>query len=376
MRYSNSSSFQRSHTRIVFSSTILAVFLSASLAAQDATDPSLILRTAPETTEIPLDPSVPVRIDPVTGDLELTPIDTSLQCSSDGVGGSCDDVRVEILDFQPATAIDAFTSQTIELSWATRGAWECRGAGAGLEATGWTTTEFNLLPSRSDLDPYELDLSAVDLQGADSRTFDLTLECRNGAKEAVPATRQLTVRSITAGSCDGRNPPPSLTQDLQLLRDDNTTTQTWESVFGAQFPAGTTQTKDARIENGQYASLSLDTVDVALGTPGTFVFNDTTTASDADVGPVVWSVSQCPGDFGPGVAESCRGVANPGGIPSNFRWQVGGTSFSRCVMEPDAQYFINLVPARVLPDGQEVDWDCAGSSSITACEFLFRQLPE
>lgn len=357
-------------------SALLTALLAANVAAQTAKAPKLILQTVPESTEIALDPDAVVRIIPETGDLDIVPLDTSLQCSANGSGGGCDDVQLEILDFQPETAIEAFTSQTLELSWDTRGAWECRGAGDGLEDTGWTTSEFTLLPRRSELNPFELELSSADLEGADSRIFDLTLECRNGATEAVPLTRELTVRAITAGSCDGRGAPPDLARDLQLLRDDDTETRTWASVFDRDFPDGNTNTRTARIERSQYAQLEFNTVEAAPGDVGSIVTNLDVTSSDAALGPVLWSLSQCPGDFGPAVPENCRGIVNPGGIPGSFRFQVEGTSGSRCVLENDAQYFVNLVPALEVPSSQSVEWNCAGSTSVNACEFLFRYLPE
>jgi len=356
--------------------TALAGLIGAALALVAAgavyaqTDPTLTLGTTDE-ADIRLKDDAPITIDPFTGALQITPFDPALTCGS----GSCDDVNVQILDFQPSGTIEAFTTQEVPLTWNTRGAWECRGAGSGLAPAGWTTTSFDQPPTRTSANPFILDLSTLDLAGSEEVAFDLTLECRNGSVvDAV--TRDLIVRTVTSTSCDGRDAPALLTQDLQLIRDDDTTTRTWASVFGAPFPDGSTATRDGRIENRQYVSLSLNTVDVAPGRLGTFVFQDTTTSRDADVGNVVWSISRCLGDFGPAVPDSCRGMAKPGGIPSNFRWQIGGTSFSRCVMEPDAQYFINLVPAIAVPEGQDVDWNCAGSSSINACEFLFRKLDE
>ena len=351
-----------------------ALALVSTVAVHGQADPTLTLDATMD-ADIRLKDGSSVTIDPMTGALIVTPHDPGLSCGT----AACDDVQVAITSFQPTggsdNTIEAFTTQDLELSWDTRGAWECRGAGSGLEAAGWTTTSFDQPPTRSSANPLVLDLSTLDLAGADEAAFDLTLECRNGSKLARE-TRNLIVRTVTSASCDGRGAPASLTQDLELLRFSSTTTRTWESVFGAEFPGGTTVSNDGRIENGQYASLSLDTVDVTPGQLGNIKFQDTVTASNVPVGKVVWSISQCPGDFGPAVPDSCRGVADPTGIIQFMRWQVGGTSSSRCVMEPDAVYFINMVPARRVPDGQDVDWDCAGSSTIGACEFLFNQRPD
>lgn len=357
--------------------TALAVVSVESVHGQE----TLTLDTTTE-ADIRLKEGSSVTIDPMTGALIVTPHDPDLSCGAP----ACDGVQVAITGFQPTgganNTIEGFTTQELELRWDTRGAWECRGAGSGLEVAGWTTTSFGQPPTRSSDNPFMLDLSTLDLGGADETTFDLTLECRNGdiTDAGLPnfdrLSRNLLVRTVTSASCDGRDAPPSLTQDLQLLKGDITTTRTWESVFGEQFPEGTTASNDGRIENGQYASLSLDTVDVAPGQLGNIKFQDTTSTGDAEVGKVVWSISQCPGDFGPAVPDSCRGVVNPTGVLQFMRWQVGGTSSSRCVMEPDARYFINLVPGRVVPDGQDVDWECASSSTSGACEFLFNQRPD
>lgn len=350
----------------------LALVSTAAVHGQD--DPTLTLDTTAE-ADIRLKDGAPIRIDPATGALVVTPFDPNLSCGT----AACDDVQVAITSFQPAgdssNTIEAFTTQSLTLTWNTRGAWECRGGGSGLAAAGWTTTSFDQPPTRSSTNPFALELSDLDLGGSNEATFDLTLECRNGGKFATES-RKLIVRTATSTSCDGRDAPASLTQDLRLFRDLNTTTRTWKSVFGEAFPDGTTLTHDGRIENGQYVALAFDTVGVSPGFLSTFGTQDTTTSRDADVGNLVWSISQCPGDFGPALPDSCRGIVQPKGIPQKFRWQVGGTSFSRCVLEADAQYFINLVPARAVPDGQDVDWDCAGSSNVSACEVLFRFQPE
>ncbi len=354
-----------------FSVVPLLVAVATASFSQDV-PPVLDLRSDPPQT-IALDPDRVVEINPETGDVIIFPANPLEACQ--GGGGGCDDTQVQIVEFnaQPTPVngvISVFNGTTIDLSWSTRGAWECRG-GPGLTSLGWSTTEYTLPTQQLPTSPYRLVVNNLA-----AGNYTLELQCRNGS---VPANLALTIEvlPVSTGDCSARTPPSGLNRDVTILRDDPSTTRTWTELFGAEFPDGTGIVQIHRIGNDQYAAVEFVTPEFLGGEDGRLKFAEVTTVQKL-ANPMLVSISECPGDFGPAVPTNCRKYRDLT-LFNSFPWSEPATAESfDCVLQPSTRYYLNLVPAGTsrsdpLPASQNVDWLCSGDPNQSACDFGMRK---
>ncbi len=339
---------------------ISAVLFSAVVAQTEP--PVLRLLTEPEQQDIELDPDLPVSIDPDNGNIVITPRFPTQACQ----GGGCDDVTVEISEFLPEdNPIVRFSSQSIEVSWDSKGSWECRGQGSsGLDNTAWVSSEFNRQPSGE---------ATITLNSVPTGMHTMGLECRNGPNAVDTAVRNLEIIQVTAGDCTGRDAPSGMSREITLLKEfPDQTTRIWTDVYGTfnnevNFPDGKLGSPIIfQVFRDKYGQIDFTTVNLQTGDKGRW----SATQPTGDFGgPFLAAVSECPGDFGAALEDPCRKVLVPGSPSNIIFWaeaSVAGTN--DCPLELEKQYFLNLVPTTTLPDSQDVDWNCNGSTP-SRCEI-------
>jgi len=350
---------------------MIAGLLTASVShgvAQTEPDPVLHLLSEPA-QDIELDADQPVTIDPVTGNLTVVPRFPTQACQ--GGGGGCD-AMVEVLEFNPnQNPIQRFSSEQLTVDWDSRGAWECQGKGSpGLNNTAWVSPNNNpRLPRGS---------AGFGLSSVPEGMHTLELECSNGTV-TDSLTRQLEIVQVTAGDCTGRDAPSNLTRETSILRNNpGKTTEEWNDVFGSSadpvsFPDGTTITQIIRIDRNKYAQIDFTTVNMQQGDSGFFDLTSAVTSTDAEVGRMLFAISECPGDFGAALSDNCRRILRPD-RPNGIFWAANSVAGANdCVLAPDTQYFLNIVPTTELPTTQDVDWSCNGeTTSLNACEASMR----
>src|SRR6056297_1327186 len=194
----------------------------------------IILQTSPDPTEIPLQESTSVSIDPLTGDITATPADPAA-CTGTGTGDCDAQVSTISFNISPSTIQQG---QSFSATFSQRGAWEC--SRTGLSGTTWATGGF--------IAPFTQITTLVGT-GVDPGDYTLVYTCRNGtASPDALDTLQRTLTVLEGGgggtpqSCidEGRIPPSTWTQELSANLDATSrTTRTWIDMFdGTGFPTG------------------------------------------------------------------------------------------------------------------------------------------
>lgn len=350
---------------------VISMALYGSVGASEPRELILLDTTGtPLLDPIEMTGTVKVRTD---GSIEVTS-DQPLRCD-DG----CDTVQVGDLSFS-ASRTTVEVGEDIVLSWNSRGAWDCK---AGGTLPDWNT--------RADLPPSSAQALAsqrrVDTAGLEPGSYSVTLLCENGpasSDEGLP--RSLTINL---------DEPPELEADLPEYCSDanrrapsdwlrmNTGSQSchwsstswlgnsdcreWSEVFGAPFDpegTGTTVYLGPRISSGlSYIALRFNSGDVAPTDRGRFIVN---TAPGMQSTRKLMTVSRCPGDFNE-KAIFDRDTGGTGCMISTVldALQWGGPEDTRtCKLEPNTQYFLNIVYTDDRPDG-DLTW--SGISPHPTC---------
>ena len=340
---------------------VAAALATGSLHAQTR----IILQTSPEPTEIPLDQTTNVNINPLTGDITATPADPAACTGS----GDCD-AQVATLGFvlNPSTIEQG---QTFTATFNQRGAWECERT--GLAGTSWATSGF--------VTPFAQHTTLVGT-GVVPGDYTLVYTCRNGtaSPDATDTlSRILTVEEAsgsggTPQSCidEGRLPPSNWTRELSANLDDPTrTTRTWIDMFDStRFPNG--DSVNMRIRPDRYGAFFLDT-----GTEGQRGFIDFADLTANILGvrtvPGLVSMSPCPGDFLPqsGSAARCR-LTSVGSVAPQFQWTRNSSQAAfLCLLPPNAEFYLNVTyvsPATENSTNPEnFDWQCALDAPSLPC---------
>ncbi len=334
-------------------SAIGIAFLATSIHAQTSDSISLEILNA-ENTLIPLDPAVPVTINPNNGNLVVAPIDP-LACTTTATA-NCSDVRVENVTLV-AEPSNVSQGQQVTLRWDSRGAWDCQGTLRDSDTnTLITSTDWDDVISRLPQDSVDVLTSSLDPD-----TFLAGIECRNGPV-SQSATAQFTVTdpnpNVPQFCIDqGRVPPAGMSQDLAILYHSNTPTTEWESTWGQPFPDG--NQRNVAVDPDRYVAISFDTGSLPIGTRVSPNFSDPQFSTRVVGGDKMVTVSECPGDFGPQADSGCR-VTLGGGA---FRFEVGGDN-GFCNLQQNTVYYLNILytdqTVDTHPDSSPNNWFCTG----------------
>ncbi len=257
---------------------------------------------------------------------------------------------------------------SLAFRWRAPGAVSC--SGSGLNVSSWTqnrdaitrtdvTVSTSTLPVPSDMD-----------------TYDLTLTCVNGA--SLSAQRSVTLRieadQTTPEECVG---VPSLaqatnnrfTRALNVIDDplDPQDGTEFSAVFLDPFPGQSVQRR-FRLAPNEYASIRFDTP-ANLNSVHNGIFTPENMVGFAGA-PRLISISQCQGDFnvnnlGNGCIRAITGL-------DGFRWQ-GVSHPTRCVLQPNQQYFLNIVYTDAQPgvDPSNIHTNCQPPVQTGACGNLY-----
>jgi len=316
----------------------LALLLSSGVQAQD-----LIINDEP----CQLDGDFTLEIVPASGDVKIT-TQSPLECG--GVAGA--ELAIDSFSINPATIGEGSGIAEITVSYTTTGATSCTGilGDPGLinASSGWHNES---VPAQSQNETFIVDTGAVQ---AESSPFDVSLRCSAGAN-TVTETTQLFVGAgappPVPGSCDNVA-PPSLTRDTAILVGTATETTQFSAVWGAFGGSGTTS---YRIRNDQYAALEFTTNGQVPSSIGTVSLQPGTESRE---GPMLYTISECPGDFGPAVPAACRKLLEPQ-FQGSLVWAIEPTQpLLQCDLEMNKTYYFNIVPTKSLPTTQDVEWTC------------------
>ncbi len=343
---------------------LLTIFTGPLLA-----QPKIVLQTTPGPTEIPLQAASNVIIDPLSGDITATPADPAA-CTATG-SGDCD-AQVDVISFSvnPSTVSQG---QSFTATFSQRGAWECERT--GLPGTTWNTAWAA---------PGSGQLSVLVGSAISPDSYTLTLTCRNGTSggQAIDSLSRGIV--VTAGggggtpqSCidSGRVPPSTWQRETNAdVENPSNTTLTWTQMFGGsgglQFPEA--RAKDVRVRSNRYAAFSFNT-----GTAGLFgqvTISDPFANVGLQRGPVLVSMSPCPGDFKPqtGTAALCRRPSVGGLAISAFPWtRNSAAAAARCLIPPNTDYYFNVTftdeASWSQTDPQLLNWQCNDDFPTSTC---------
>ena len=317
----------------------IAAALTVGAAGLATAQSSSILLNNDDNTEIVLQDGTNVQVDPITGNLTATPLD-STACTGTA---SCDDVQVTVNQFNanPSTVTQG---ANVSFQWTSRGAWECEGA--GLAGTTWNGT--GKLPDGNQ---------SVNTGPLSPATYTADLLCSNGPVMDQQSATFTVVEDSGGGpqNCidEGRVPPAGLSRDTTALSNIfNQTfpdpTLTWDDLFGGAFPdSGSVYWKTQR---DQYISLEFTTAGVATGTDGRLELNNP--QSSFNFGLSLVTFSQCPGDFLDQPDSDCKKLINNGGI----NWSVGTSGFNECELEPNTTYYLNVL--HTTNEQPPFQWQC------------------
>lgn len=303
---------------------------------------------------VPLDETVPVAIDPVTGNITVS-AEAGFEC-----GSGCEDVRVSMADgdgkllVNGGTSVEVPENQRVTFEWAARGAFSCIGTGE-LVGTDWNTQTRD--PSGSD---------TVALEGLEPGTYTAGIECSNGPASDTrgPVTIDIAPSDldIPAG-CEGRQPGNASATGTCIFGEPDTNCFSYQEVFSDPFP-GESRGREFLTQAGTYVAMKFSTNGLAA-TSGGWSFQTPQFAS-RNTGSKQMSISTCPGDFDADAIASDMGstscIVKTSATTPTVRWKQAGDSGSECPLELGREYYLNIIYTSdpVSDDPGTVQYDCGG----------------
>lgn len=356
--------FLTSVARTVFGGALFFAYGVATLAAQtpdvifyDDEDPE----TRVELGRWAISPGTTVSID-VDGNLLVVPVDfDEAPVPPDPEPG--EGPTISSFTVSP-TEITAGQSTTVTLSWQTVEATSCSPTTGSFLSLNWQATE---LPNGSTT------LTVPSTTSSGTRNFGLT--CQNADGQATDQAA-LTIQESgdpdpdPPGPEDCPAPPSNFQRSTQIVCSSLTNCipqtgggphTTWQSVFGQTFPASSK--RSLYLQRNRYAALRFNSGSVTSAQLSAVL--ETFYQGAGGFGPYTASVSQCPGDFTEGLGR-CRRISD-GAWSVNATMIRVGTGFFDCELEPNTEYYFNLMfyDARDISNRaqcyQGVSTNCAGT---------------
>lgn len=191
----------------------------------------------------------------------------------------------------------------ISINWNTSNAVSCAATGG----TGpWQMTSFTL-PS-----------GARNLTMNDPGTLVFTMTCTGQSGDTATRSVTVVVNEVVPSSC----PTTTLSGGVEE----------WKSFWLVDFPLPTYQNRFASIPRFGYKAIRFNTGNIVDN--GKFTTIETTQTDGVRFG----TITECPGDFGAAVPNSCRYVWGLGGGVS---WATDGKA-GACQLQPNKDYYFNL----------------------------------
>jgi len=254
--------------------------------------------------------------------------------------------------------------QTVRVTWQSTNADSClvpSGLSNGLP--GWSG-----LKSASGFED-------IDISGAvNPGSYSVRLQCQNSGGTSQVAQRTVTVQNTTPTACSPNQlPPTSMTRAQQCSQSDvGTSCQDYSSYFGG-FP-GTTSIRFFVLQRNRYAAMAFTPDEIPSQARLDFGVDGLQTGGIPS-GQLIWSISNCPGDFNRSAVIDVMGDSDcfKDGIFANSGFSIGGPGFAtsgdgRCGLnlDPGTTYYLNIVYSNDSPQstsGTDLNWACGASGS-------------
>lgn len=309
-----------------------------------AQNPTLILQTSPQETEIEIESSVSLL---ANGDLRATPVDKSI-CQTTN---TCEGVTVSVTNFNSTSAnnrtLTVDEGSAAILAWQSVGATACDAQGT---FSGWTS-KGALPPDSRDATSAQVTVPTASGDAAGS-PYELKLQCRNGSVASTvsaTSTLSLVVNEVVAPSptsCEGREPITGWTRlttgSLGCLLDDSSadcrewSPNLWPNPF-LESNGLTRKILTNRSDQRQYVAIRFNTNNMSPTQDGRI--NLESAGGSVRKEPLIVTISKCPGDFNPDQVTGCYFTPL-----FSFRWRGPQSSSSAsCILEPDTVYYLNML---------------------------------
>ncbi len=291
---------------------------------------------------------------------------------SDDVGSDeCEfDAQLEISAFEVSSMGESYEDgdsfsiprgETVQVWWQAPGAFSCVGAGL----TGTDNWDDAIHPPFSS---GPVTIETADL--VEGESYVLELVCNNG--DHLEASRQVTITITEGQPTDPCADVPSLEEasggalvrTSDVLIDEDWDGFEYANIFGASFPGIIVQRR-FRLLPYTYASMRFDTpADLNASHYGNWSFE---VLAGTSSGIRLMSVSSCEGDFDAANLEDGCIRSLVGG--DTFNWGGGEGTVARCALEPDTEYYLNIIYSYNEPGDapEEIEW---GRSSDERCGNL------
>jgi len=292
----------------------------------------------------------------------------TLQCQDEDSGPVEKELELQV--FIPPPQVTLTVDQpvqepggSVEFTWTSEHAQTCTALG-GSDFPNWPTGEGIALNGSQQVNvPSTLPTDA---------DYEFRVECENSVGDTSDAMISIQVLDDGLPSfCqeEERQPPEGFELRTRIrcsgstsngwqcngneVPDDGSDT-TWSDVWGLDFPAG--QTRRIFLPEDNYASLEFDS-----GTNGSsggisFVGLQAFGSGSGNGRPLV-SISECPGDFSDALNDGNRCRQRQLTTEGNFQWTRDSSSTTRCVIEPNTRYFLNITYAT---NTYPPVWSCFG----------------
>lgn len=365
---------------------IFAVMLTATapafVVAQECTENCIELTRSDSTTlPIPLNPSQPVQISPLTGVISATTTEV-FSCASDvgceGVDVSLSPTQGGFFTVNGGSSASVPQTGSVTFDWFARGGWSCEAT--GLQGTTWPG------PGKSARGP--LSVSVSGLEPGVAHTAGLS--CNNGPASAIAADVTINVEASELQipmECQGRQPGNAQATKIcesNGFNNPNTAINCFDyaSLFGAIFPGSTGSGRDFFTNENEFVALKFNTETLTLSS-GRWSRVPPQIAPTA-TGPKIMTISKCPGDFDQDlIAQEMQDpdcyVKTQSVLKESVRWHRAGTTDpgGSCELPAGAQdggdFFLNIFytndSAGTAPS--DLQWGCGTFESATSCADNF-----
>jgi hypothetical protein len=196
-----------------------------------------------------------------------------------------------------------------------------------------------------------------------SGTYNLTLTCSNNGGASPAAQASVVVQAGVPQACSGdRAPPPGLVRTSSCkLSPQSGDCREFDNIFGA-WP-GTSSLRWFSMAQGTYVAARIKPLQTVPPNARSSMGFDILQGQYAgySMGPMLWSISTCPGDFNLQAITAEQGQFCVGSIPNNGAfWGGRDAPLGHCKLEPNTTYYLNLLFTNQQPGtaNSALNWFC------------------
>jgi hypothetical protein len=281
-------------------------------------------------------------------------------------------VQQQQIDPPPAPSLTVTPSTvqqggSVQVTWSSSNATSCTVPAAATNSLpGWSGSK---AVSGSETVPISESLTAG--------SYTVRLQCQNGGGTSQTTSRTISVQQSVPSSCGpDQAPPATMDRAPTCLQNGSGDCTDYVQYFGG-FP-GTANLRFFVLQPNTYAALAF-TPDATSIPPGASAAINVEALQTGGItaGQLLWSISDCPGDFNPATVQAATGDATClyEGVFARFGFPFGGSNFTndgtRCGLdlEPGKTYYLNITYTNDSPRStpvSELEWIC-GTSDQEPC---------